>query len=336
VSVLTRMLTVDRDNPDPGTLDLAAQILRGGGLVAFATETVYGLAADATNPAAVARIFEVKGRPPINPLIVHADQVERARTCVSTWPLAAQIVAERFWPGPLTLVLPRSPLIPNIVTADLSTVGVRIPSTAVACALIARTDRPLAAPSANRSTGLSPTLAQHVQKDLGGKIDLILDSGPAQIGLESTVLDLSSEPPRVLRPGAITAEQLRTALGVEVVAEAAGERPLAGLTSPGQMAVHYAPRTPTLRVEVDRIASFVPSGKIGLLVVGQPECAAALGPSVRVNLLEPEEAARSLYATLHQWDELGLDCIVIVPPPDVPDWRWVRDRILRATKAEKH
>ncbi len=175
-------------------------MLRRGGLVAFATETVYGLGADATDPAAVTGIFEAKGRPAVNPLIVHADGLEMARSCVASWPEEARILAEACWPGPLTLVLPRSARIPNVVTAGRETVGIRVPDTRVARLLIARTGRPVAAPSANRSTGISPTLARHVLKDLDGRIDLILDSGPTALGLESTVVDLSRDSPRLLRP----------------------------------------------------------------------------------------------------------------------------------------
>src|ERR1044071_7290579 len=165
----------------------AVEILRGGGLVAFPTETVYGLGADATNPAAVARIFEAKGRPASTPLIVHAHPLEMVLSCVTAWPPSAQRLAEKIWPGPLTLVLPRAPLIPDIVTAGRDAVGVRIPGSNVARALIARTGRPIAAPSANASMRVSPTLAKHVLKDLDGKIDLILDGGQTRLGLESTV-----------------------------------------------------------------------------------------------------------------------------------------------------
>jgi L-threonylcarbamoyladenylate synthase len=326
----THLLVVDRDSPDPAAIADAADTLRAGGLVAFATETVYGLGADATNSAAIERIFQAKGRPATNPLIVHLDTIERARSCVSTWPPAAQVLAERFWPGPLTLVLPRSAQISKVVTAGLETVGVRIPGTPVARLLITRTDRPLAAPSANRSAGLSPTLAQHVLKDLEGKIDLILDSGPTQIGLESTVLDLSSQPPRVLRPGAISAEDLSATIGAEVAVAQRFADVGSALTSPGQMEVHYAPRTRTVRVEVHRLASVGWPERAALLVVGWPDCTSVCGPLFRVDLSTPSEAARALYETLHRWDELGLEQIVIVPPPDRPEWRAVRDRILRA------
>ncbi len=235
--------SIDPVSPDEPTLREAAGILRAGGLVAFATETVYGLGADATNPAAVARIFEAKGRPATNPLIVHVPHRILARRCVADWPEHAEILAKRFWPGPLTLVLPRSELIPDIVTAGHQTVGVRVPQTTVARRLIARARCPIAAPSANRSSGISPTLARHVAADLGDRVDLILDSGQTTVGLESTVLDLTTREPRILRPGPITAEAMEHVLGGVRVREAIGNSaaPDRPLTSPGQMAVHYAP-----------------------------------------------------------------------------------------------
>jgi L-threonylcarbamoyladenylate synthase len=254
VPVTTHVLKVDRDDPDPAVLEQAARVLRAGGLVAFATETVYGLGADATNPEAVARIFAAKGRPPSNPLIVHADCLEMARSCVSTWPDEAQTLGQRFWPGPLTLVLARSSRIPDIVTAGLGSVGVRLPLPRVARSLIARLGAPISAPSANRSSGLSPTRASHVLKDLDGKIELILDSGPVELGLESTVLDLTVSPPRILRPGLITAEQLNGVLGTTTPV---GTRPAESPTgrSPGELPQHYQPRTPTVRVAAEQLPS---------------------------------------------------------------------------------
>ncbi len=245
----TRVISVDPADPDPAALDEAASILLQGGLVAFATETVYGLGAVATDAEAVARIFAAKGRPPINPLIVHVAGVGQAREYVAEWPADADRLAGRFWPGPLTLVLPRSARIPDIVTAGRSTVGIRCPAGKVALGLIARCSVPLAAPSANRSNRISPTRAQHVAADLDGRIDLILDSGPTTVGLESTVIDLSSYPARLLRPGPIGLEELEQALGGRTVATQppsdSADRP----ASPGQMPVHYAPRTPAFRVE---------------------------------------------------------------------------------------
>ena len=292
-------------------------MLRRGGLVAFATETVYGLGADATDPAAVARIFEAKGRPDANPLIVHADGPDMARSCVANWPEEARILAEACWPGPLTLVLPRSARIPDVVTAGRETVGVRVPDTTVARSLIARAGRPVAAPSANRSTGISPTLARHVSKDLDGRIDLILDSGPTALGLESTVLDLSRDSPRLLRPGPISREFLAETLGKDVAGPESGG-PGGPLLSPGQMAIHYAPRTPTVRIEPGLMESFPWPARSALIVVGREWSREGVGASFTFDLPTPEIAAARLYATLHHCDESGVDLIVIVPPPSLP------------------
>jgi L-threonylcarbamoyladenylate synthase len=329
----TRILSIDRDDPDPRLIDEAARLVRGGGLVAFATETVYGLGADATDPEAVAGIFEAKGRPAFNPLIVHADGVAMARTCVASWPDPARRLAERFWPGPLTLVLPRSRRIPDVVTAGRATVGVRIPSVNVARRLIESVGRPIAAPSANRSTGISPTLASHVAQDLDGRIDLILDSGQTAVGLESTVVDLTQHPPRVLRPGPILALDLARAIGGLRVDEAVDHRPTDRPASPGQMAIHYAPRTRSVRVEGPRQLSDLDwPERAALVVVGShalPDLPAS-SPH-RFDLTTPEAATRDLYVVLHRCDALGLDLIVVVPPPDRPEWRAVRDRLWRAT-----
>ena len=222
----------------------AAELLRAGQLVALPTETVYGLAANAWNADAVRRIFEVKGRPQHNPIIVHVADLELARRCVSVWPPSAVRLAAAFWPGPLTLVLPRSPEIPDIVTAGGPTVAVRWPSHPFIQAVIRACGFPLAAPSANRSNQISPTNANHVLKDLDGLIPLIVDGGQSQVGIESCVLDLASSPPRILRPGMIHAESLFAALGQEVSANTLprpdGPKPL--LRSPGLLPRHYSPK----------------------------------------------------------------------------------------------
>jgi L-threonylcarbamoyladenylate synthase len=330
-----RVIQVDPDRPDPVAIAEAARVLRDGGLVAFATETVYGLGADATNPAAVARIFEAKGRPPSNPLIVHVADKADALDCVSTWPDRADRLADRFWPGPLTMVLPRSPIIPDIVTADQDTVGVRVPSTGVARWLIFEAGRPIAAPSANRSTGISPTRARHVIKDLGTRVDLILDSGPTTIGIESTVLDLSGDRPRVLRPGEITREELSEFLGETVEGPDDRFEPGAPARSPGQMAIHYAPRTPTYRMELDQLPSKPIEGRFCTLILGYPPDR-LLRPEIQEfsygYFVEPRDAAEAIYDRLHELDELGLDFILIIPPPDEPRWAAVRDRVWRASR----
>ncbi len=326
---LTRVISVNAEAPDPAAIDEAARVLFGGGLVAFATETVYGLGAVATDPEAVARIFAAKGRPSINPLIVHVEDVDRARDCVSEWPALADQLAAQFWPGPLTMVLPRSAVIPDIVTAGMPTVGVRCPAVRVARDLIARCGRPLAAPSANRSNRLSPTRAEHVLADLDGRIDLILDSGPTSVGLESTVLDLSTDPPRLLRPGPITPEELSEAIGGRaLVLSSAGsttDRP----SSPGQLPIHYAPRTPAYRVESEEELRDRPdlAGWVILRIGPGP-----IEPDLGIRLESPDEAALRLYDILHDLDGRQPPGIVVILPPDRPEWLAVRDRLLRATR----
>jgi L-threonylcarbamoyladenylate synthase len=327
----TRIISIARDEPDPAVLAEAARVLRAGGLVAFATETVYGLGAVATDPTAVARIFAAKGRPSFNPLIVHASDLDMARACVGRWPPEAEALARAFWPGPLTLVLPRSAIIPDIVTANLSTVGVRIPAPAVARELIRATGLPLAAPSANRSTGLSPTLAAHVARSLGDAVDLILDSGPTAFGIESTVLDLAGPRPAVLRPGVLTAARISEVLGVDV-ADHARPAMTSAPASPGQLSSHYAPRTPAISIEFERLAGYAWPRRFALLVLGDHGPIADTGAVALRAFSTPAEAAAALFATLHDWDDLALDLIAIVPPPDRPEWRAIRDRISRATK----
>ena len=330
----TAVIVVDRDAPDPAALAEAAAILQRGGLVAFATETVYGLGADATSTAAVERIFAAKGRPCTNPLIVHACDVDMARRYARSWPEAAQRLARAFWPGPLTLVLPKTDEIPATVTAGLPTVGLRVPAPSVARSLIEATGRPLAAPSANRSEHVSPTTATHVMADLGGRIDLVLDSGPTEVGIESTVVDLSGPQNRVLRPGPIDFEQLVAVLGRDLEAPATrfteGAVPA---SSPGQHHRHYAPKTPAVRVSPEQSRRLSSSSADGWLVVGRrPNDVAIPSYSHRVDLPTPEVAARDLYATLRTLDTLAIERIVVVMPPADPQWAAVADRLMRATK----
>jgi len=328
LAITTRQIVLDADAPNFLALAEATSVLRSGGLVAFATETVYGLGADATNSFAVARIFEAKGRPATNPLIVHVHDEAAAVACVASWPEHARALAERFWPGPLTLVLPRSGLIPDIVTAGQETVGVRIPGLPLARNLIRQVGRPIAAPSANRSTGISPTTADHVASDLDGKVELILDSGPTTLGIESTVLDLSTDHPRILRPGLISAEALAEVLGLPILSLETFDEPTP-TRSPGQMATHYAPATPTYRVDRDQLSSLDPPGRFALLVVG-PSWPGM--PPFAIPLETPDEAARLLYHNLHACDEQGLDFLLIVRPPAIPEWRAIRDRLDRASR----
>jgi len=330
----TRVLAVDPDQPDAPAIAEAAAALARGGLVAFATETVYGLGAVATDPAAVGRIFEAKGRPSFNPLIVHVDGIDQARTFAGAWPPAAQRLAEAFWPGPLTLVLPKTAAIPDVVTAGGPTVGLRVPAPKVARALIARVGLPVAAPSANRSNRVSPTRAEHVLADLDGRIELILDSGPTAVGLESTVLNLASDPPRVLRPGPIGWEELSPFLDAcEIIAPSRAETAAPGrLASPGMLPIHYAPRTRAVRVEsLGRLKELDWPERAGL--IGFVPVDPTLIPEgvERVELAEPAAAARGLYAALRALDDRGLDLIVVVMPPAGPEWDAPRDRLTRAT-----
>ena len=338
----TRRVAIDPDNPDPEAVRQAARVLRKGGLVAFATETVYGLGADATQNDAVARIFEAKGRPAFNPLIVHAHDIASARKCVSAWPDEAQLLADKFWPGPLTLVLPRSKRIPDNVTAGQDTVGVRVPASPVALALIAALGRPIAAPSANRSNAVSPTTAEHVLDDLEGRIDLVLDSGAATLGLESTVLDLSGPRPRLLRPGMIAVEQLAAVIGPidvdppEAIVAARRQRGKSrgALRSPGRLDVHYAPTTPCYRLEREHFEPepMQPEARWALLTLGEPPLSMTGRPVAQVELGDPACAAAKLYLVLRELDALALDAIVIIAPPHEPAWLAVRDRITRASK----
>jgi L-threonylcarbamoyladenylate synthase len=332
--VHTDVLKTDPDVPDAAVIAAAARVLSGGGLVAFATETVYGLGALAVSPAAVARIFAAKGRPAVNPLIVHVAGIAQAKACAARWPDAAEALARRFWPGPLTLVLERSSIIPDVVTAGKHTVAVRVPAAKLALALIERAGQPIAAPSANRSNRLSPTRAAHVLADLDGLVDLVIDSGPTALGLESTVLDLTTATPRILRSGPLAAAEIEQALGGVPVLEAIASESSASPSSPGQMAVHYAPQTPSFRAdrwsEVEGIA-----GRAALAVIAFGLCEGEARQVVAGHLFEletPEAAARRLYDVLHECDGLKVDAIIVVMPPDEPPWRAIRDRLLRATR----
>jgi len=324
----THVLRIDSVDPDVGVLKSAADILRAGGLVAFPTETVYGLGANALDPLAVARIFVAKGRPVNNPIIVHVADLTDLPRVVADWPPAAQKLAKRFWPGPLTLVLPHAASIADGVTGGGPTVAVRMPAHPVALALIRAAGVPLAAPSANRSGELSPTSAKHVLRGMGGRIDMIVDGGPTQVGVESTVLDLSVSPARLLRPGHITPAEIEAVIGrigrAGVVPES---KPL---PSPGLLARHYAPRTPTecLAGSAARVAECLRQGeKIGWLTF---EAWPELPVMTVIMPNDPAAYAARVYAELHVLDELELDRIIVELPPDEECWLAVRDRLKRA------
>jgi L-threonylcarbamoyladenylate synthase len=332
----TRVIKVDADQPEPRALDEAAAVIARGGLVAFATETVYGLGALATDAAAVSRIFAAKGRPSFNPLIVHVVGVDQARKVTATWTDVAERLATAFWPGPLALVLARSSIVPPIVTGGRETVAVRLPAPAVARGLIEHVGSPLAAPSANRSNRVSPTCAEHVLADLDGLIELVLDSGPTSLGLESTVVDLTTSPIRILRPGPVGPDKIDACLvGIERVEQAsqnATEAPVAA--SPGMQPLHYSPWTPAWRAEtVYEVTSIDLSVPTAIIVVGNHHLGVLPASLHRIDLPDPVFAARVLYAVLHQLDGMGLNQIVVLMPPDEPRWTAVRDRLTRATRS---
>jgi L-threonylcarbamoyladenylate synthase len=316
-------------------LQRAVELLREGRLVAFPTETVYGLGADATSDAAVRKIFAAKGRPATNPLIVHVADIEVAKRYTTDWSPAAQMLAATYWPGPLTLVLPKTSDIPDVVTAGRQTVGLRAPEHPLALELLRAFDGPVAAPSANRSNRVSPTTAQHVRDELGDSVDLILDGGPCAVGIESTVLDLSTGMPRILRPGAVTRKQIEFILGPVEMQSSVTEVTLPAV-APGQHAVHYAPRTPAYRFETAQrglIQIDEPDGRPnGMITVGASRDEVSKWERIVAMPREPGLYARHLYEVLRELDEMGLANVYVEMPPDTPEWAAVRDRLLRATK----
>lgn len=295
--------------PAEEELRRAAQLLRDGKLIAFPTETVYGLGANAFDPAAVGRIYAAKGRPASSPLIVHVSDTAMAKSATTEWPEIAQTLARRFWPGPLTLILPKSNLVPDVVTAGLPAVGIRMPAHPVALRLIELAQIPVAAPSANRFMGLSPTTAEHVRDALGDRVDFVLDGGPSRVGIESAVVSLTGNRRVILRPGMITRGDLEAATGLpwehaNITTEMAAE-------SPGLHPRHYAPRTP--------------------FHVLTPEAAAPEGRGRILSLpMDPAPYAALLYAELHAADNEGWDWIAVKEPPESPEWLGIRDRLRRA------
>jgi L-threonylcarbamoyladenylate synthase len=332
----TEILRVNPTNPEADAIARAAKILARGGLVAFPTETVYGLGARAFDAAAVAGIFAAKERPATNPLIVHfAEPPFGPSQSSAPWFAAATRLATSFWPGPLTMVLPKPGDLPKIVTGGGSTWAVRVPDHTVAHALL-RAAGPLAAPSANVSTSVSPTTAEHVLNSLAGKIDLILDGGPCAGGIESTVLDLTCTPPRVLRPGLISTAELSGVIG-PVVATFAGLHVEQGPSrSPGTSLRHYAPRA-TLECYSDeakavaRFAELAAGGKtVRWLRFGASSPAPGSGPEGVVQMPgnAPQYATR-LYAALHEADRAQADYVIADLPPASEEWLAVRDRLRR-------
>ena len=315
----------------------AAEVLRSGGIVALPTETVYGLAADADNEDAVRKLFSAKGRPPDHPVIVHVSGVDAFDDWAKDVPDEARVLARTFWPGPLTLVLRRSTRVRDIVTGGQDTVGLRSPAHPWMRAVLRAFGGALAAPSANSFGRISPTTAQHVIDDLGikprGKVDLILDGGACPVGIESTIVDVCSDTPTLLRPGAITREQLQRAIGRQITDAGAG----APRTS-GRLEKHYSPRTPL---------SVMPAGELAAKLA--KPCSARLAVLAPLSLLEncladvtlaiaaasdPDDYARLLYSSLHRLDASGADRMLVAAPPDGPQWEAVRDRLRRAEAAK--
>jgi L-threonylcarbamoyladenylate synthase len=333
----TVVACIDPTAPSAEVLAEAARVLRSGGLVAFPTETVYGLGANALDASAVARIFAAKGRPANNPLIVHLADVSQIQLVAANWPESAACLAERFWPGPLTLVLPKRDTVPDQVTAKGPTVAVRVPAHPVAQALLRAAGLPIAAPSANRSTELSPTQAEHVLRGLEGRIEMLLDGGPTSGGIESTVLNLTTIPPRLLRPGPIRVAELEAVIGALAPVRSltvAVQEDSQTLPSPGMMPRHYAPRTPLECVQaggdVERLAMLLREKRRVGWVAFADSGAVPLGVVVRLLPSDPAGYAAQLYAVLHELDAAGLDRILVTLPPDADEWLAVRDRLRRA------
>ncbi|MCH7904637.1 MAG: threonylcarbamoyl-AMP synthase [Armatimonadetes bacterium] len=292
----------------------AARVLREGGLVVIPTETVYGLACDALNVEAVRKVYEVKGRPTENPLIVHIADFDSLGDVAESWPDACERLAERFWPGPLTLVLPRKATVPKETTGGLDTIAVRVPQHPVALDFIREVGGPIAAPSANPFMGLSPTSADAIDPQIGEGAEMVLDGGRCDVGLESTVVDLSGDHPRVLRPGGVTRAQVQAVVGGPL-----GHHPPPNVkASPGMYPRHYAPQAKLILVTA------VADGQVGLKLQGEP-CSG----QIRMPL-DPRAYAANLYAALRSLDQDGVREIAVEMPPESPDWEAVLDRLKKA------
>jgi L-threonylcarbamoyladenylate synthase len=322
---------------DDAAIKLAAKLLSQGRLVAFPTETVYGLGADANNPKAINRIFHAKGRPNDHPLIVHIASIDNLNDWAVNIPDAAFKLAIQFWPGPLALILNKKPEVPLEVTGGQNTVGLRMPNHPVALQLIRTFGGGIAAPSANRFCRISPTQASHVEEELGATVDLILDGGACEVGVESTIVDLSGDIPKLLRPGHITHQAIESVLQKELILNSKYQDPesSSGVRAPGMMAVHYAPVTSAILCPNGRLTDIIrifslQNKTIGLLAYefNPPE---KRGMHL---LCMPEQAdsyAQILYASLRELDSCGLDIIIIEQPPETPPWRAVNDRLGKAT-----
>jgi L-threonylcarbamoyladenylate synthase len=308
------------------TIHRAAQIIKEGGIVAFPTETVYGLGADAFNPLAVARVFEVKKRPYFDPLIAHVANPSNVKKLAKETPSNAKKLIERFWPGPLTIVLLKEKNIPDIVTAGLPTLAIRMPNHPMALAMIEESKCPIAAPSANLFGYLSPTTAEHVRDQLGDQVDLILDGGPCPVGVESTIVSFLEEKPTLLRPGGVSLEEIESIIGKVEISYIEG-RP----SAPGMLPKHYAPRTPIVLDRGEKNLDLYKDKNIGLLVFQEPKDNLKYHSveilSTRGDL---REAAANLFAAIRRLDALNLDLIIAEPIPEVGLGRAIMDRLRRA------
>jgi L-threonylcarbamoyladenylate synthase len=311
------------------TIQQAAEIIKTGGVVAFPTETVYGLGADAFDPIAVARIFEIKNRPYFDPLIVHIADLNEMSRLVIDIPHSAEKLIKRFWPGPLTIIFLKKEGVPDIVTAGLPTVAVRMPRHPIALQLIREARRPIAAPSANPFGYVSPTTAEHVREQLGNRVDLILDGGPCEVGLESTILSFAEGKPRLLRPGGLPLEEILSVIGEVETSPVEEAKP----SSPGRLPRHYAPRTPIVIEGWQENLEAYQKKKIGLLAFREVNVSF---PFHHVEVLSPRgdlrEAAANLFAAIRRLDVLNLDLVLAEPVPEVGLGRAIMDRLRRASK----
>ncbi len=318
-------------------IDQAVDLLRQGRLVAFPTETVYGLGADASNPDAVLRIFLAKGRPVDHPLIVHIPNVASLDAWALSVPESAQQLAAHFWPGPLALILKKRPKVPLEVTGGQDTVGLRIPDHPIALRLLQAFGGGIAAPSANRFCRISPTHARHVQEELGDAVDMILDGGACQVGVESTIVDLSGSQPKLLRPGHITRDQIEAVLQTQLLlTPQVAQADAMQIRAPGMMAIHYAPITPALLCSATSLAAIIADlikqgKKIGLLTCHTDlSNDSHLGAVIRMPA-QADAYARVLYSSLRELDSLHLDLILVEQPPQTELWRAINDRLTKAT-----
>ena len=297
-------------SPTDDQIDEARRVLESGGVIGLPTETVYGLGADATSASAVRKIFAIKGRPADHPLIVHVADIEAARGLSRSWPSSAELLAEAFWPGPLTIIVERGPMILDVVTGGRDTVAIRIPRHALALRLLQRFGRPVAAPSANRFGRVSPTTAEHVRSDLGSDVTMVLDGGPCEVGLESTIVDCSVDPPQILRPGSISAEQIADVVGR--LASASGPS-----RAPGMLESHYAPDCTIVPVDVSDSTPM----DVDRVLDGRSD---------------PLRFAHDLYSLLRDCDRHSLRRVAVLLPDDVGVGRAVRDRVFKAAAHRSH